>query len=146
MEFVELYVSSSALGLHLHPPLNIYPQAFQNLMMLHVLFIPAIPDPDGPSPSPLSSMLALTLDDEVQHRCAGFVQAEIERFAEELVENGQDDGRGHDDDEEGSERSGSEDDEPGPSRKKKGGKTTKKGAKKGEISQSSFRDVQESDA
>jgi cohesin complex subunit SA-1/2 len=35
---------------------------------------------DG-EPFPMASLL-LTLDDEVQYRCAGYVQAEIERFAE----------------------------------------------------------------
>lgn len=32
-------------------------------------------------------MLSLTLDEEVQLRCAALVQAEIERFAEEVVEH-----------------------------------------------------------
>ncbi len=60
-------------------------QAFQNLMNLHILFCPAQSiAPDG-SPLP-TAFLALTLEDETQYRCAGFVQAEIERYAEELDE------------------------------------------------------------
>ncbi|KAI0089427.1 hypothetical protein BDY19DRAFT_1070111 [Irpex rosettiformis] len=59
--------------------------AFQNLMNLHILFCPAQSiAPDG-SELP-TAKLALTLDDETQYRCAGFVQAEIERYAEELAE------------------------------------------------------------
>lgn len=54
-------------------------------MNLHILFCPAQSTaPDG-SLLPTAS-LALTLDDETQYRCAGFVQAEIERYAEELDE------------------------------------------------------------
>lgn len=108
-------------------------------MNLHVLFAPEVVDPSGPSPSPISAMRALTLDDEVQYRCAGFVQAEIERFAEELAENdqGDDQGQGADEDEDDeSQHSGSEEDEPAPSKKKKGTKAKKgkKGAKEREIS------------
>ncbi|OBZ76095.1 Cohesin subunit psc3 [Grifola frondosa] len=59
--------------------------AFQNLMTLHILFCPAESiAPDG-SRLPTAS-LPLTLEDEVQYRCAGFVQAEVERYAEELAE------------------------------------------------------------
>jgi cohesin complex subunit SA-1/2 len=38
---------------------------------------------------PLSS-LSLSLDDEVQYRCAGYIQAEIERYAETLNREGMD--------------------------------------------------------
>lgn len=38
--------------------------------------------PDG-IPLPTAT-LALTLDDETQYRCAGYIQAEIERYAELL--------------------------------------------------------------
>lgn len=63
-------------------------------MNLHVLFCPTeTVGPDGSS-FPTAS-LALHLDDEVQYRCAGFIQAEIERYVEELgeptlAENGND--------------------------------------------------------
>ncbi|GBE83439.1 hypothetical protein SCP_0504880 [Sparassis crispa] len=59
--------------------------AFQNLMHLHTLFYPgASIAPDG-SRLPTAS-LPLELGDEVQYRCAGFVQAEIEHYAEQLEE------------------------------------------------------------
>ena len=52
-------------------------------MNLHILFCPAQSTaPDG-SALPTAA-LALTLDDEQQYRCAGFIQAEIERYSEEL--------------------------------------------------------------
>lgn len=51
---------------------------------MHILFCAAeIVAPDG-SRLPTAA-LPLSLDDEVQYRCAGFVQAEIERFAEEIA-------------------------------------------------------------
>lgn len=49
--------------------------AFKQLMHIHVLFS-----------APQDPLLALKLDDEVQYRCAGYVEAEIERFAEEVEE------------------------------------------------------------
>lgn len=53
------------------------------MLDLHVLFASTNAfDPDG-NPIPIAS-LALTLDDEVQYRCAGYIQAEIERYAEFL--------------------------------------------------------------
>ncbi|KAL1948450.1 hypothetical protein VTO73DRAFT_12525 [Trametes versicolor] len=59
--------------------------AFQNLLTLHILFCPSeTTAPDG-SRLPTAA-LPLSLDDEVQYRCAGFVQAEIERYAEEIAE------------------------------------------------------------
>ena len=57
-------------------------QAFQNLMNLHILFCSAQKNDADGGVLPMAS-LALTLDDEVQYRCAGFIQAEIERYAEE---------------------------------------------------------------
>ena len=63
-------------------------------MNLHVLFCPTeTVGLDGSSFSTAS--LALNLDDEVQYRCAGFIQAEIERYVEEVgtptfAENGDD--------------------------------------------------------
>lgn len=54
-------------------------------MNLHVLFFPTeTVDPDGAT-FPVASV-PLILDDEIQYRCAGFIQAEIERYAEELNE------------------------------------------------------------
>ena len=60
-------------------------------MNLHVLFCPTeAVGPDGSS-FPTAS-LALNLDDEVQYRCAGFIQAEIERYVgtPTFAENGDD--------------------------------------------------------
>ncbi|KAK2460025.1 hypothetical protein APHAL10511_007948 [Amanita phalloides] len=55
--------------------------AFKNMLDLHVLFSPInAVDQEG---APLATaMIPLTLDDEIQYRCAGFMQAEIERYAE----------------------------------------------------------------
>jgi cohesin complex subunit SA-1/2 len=59
------------------------------LLDLHVLFASTNPfDPDG-NPLQIAS-LALTLDDEVQYRCAGYIQAEIERYAEFLGNDDED--------------------------------------------------------
>lgn len=58
-------------------------------MDLHILFLPRRPvdgdDTGDQAPNPLAEF-ALTLDDELQYRCAGFLQAEIERFAEFMDE------------------------------------------------------------
>ncbi|KAH7915934.1 hypothetical protein BJ138DRAFT_1076400 [Hygrophoropsis aurantiaca] len=57
--------------------------AFQNLMNLHILFRPTqVTSPDG-HPLPTAS-LSLELVDEVQYRCAGFIQAAIEQYSELL--------------------------------------------------------------
>lgn len=57
-------------------------QAFQNLLTLHILFSkPAEVAED--QQSPLDPLL-LSMGDEVQYRCAGFIQAEIERYSSEL--------------------------------------------------------------
>ncbi|OCH94580.1 hypothetical protein OBBRIDRAFT_747233 [Obba rivulosa] len=58
--------------------------AFQNLMNLHILFCPSQSIASDGSLLPTSA-LPLTMDDEVQYRCAGFVESEIERYAEELL-------------------------------------------------------------
>lgn len=64
-------------------------QAFQNLLNLHILFCPSQDSEVEDSP------LSLTLDEEVQLRCAAFVQTEIERFMEEVaVRNEATDGSG----------------------------------------------------
>ncbi|KAH9974267.1 hypothetical protein BGW80DRAFT_1436857 [Lactifluus volemus] len=53
--------------------------AFQNLLNLHILFCPSQDSEAEDSP------LSLTLDEEVQLRCAALVQAEVERFVDEVV-------------------------------------------------------------
>ncbi|KAI8989117.1 hypothetical protein BD414DRAFT_486064 [Trametes punicea] len=67
--------------------------AFQNLLTLHILFCPSETIlPDGTRLP--TAALPLSLDDEVQYRCAGFVQAEIERYAEEIAEAPAEEGEG----------------------------------------------------
>lgn len=91
-------------------------------MNLHVLFCPTEKvGADGAS-FPIAS-LALSLDDEVQYRCAGFIQAEIERYAEELGEATSEVQNGSDDDDASSES----EDESAPAAK---GKKAKAGGKK----------------
>jgi cohesin complex subunit SA-1/2 len=73
-------------------------QAFQNLLNLHILFCPP---PDSEAEDSLGNLLSLTLDEEVQIRCAAFVQSEIERFAEEVAAHSDgsgDEGTSSDDD------------------------------------------------
>lgn len=60
-------------------------QAFQNLLNLHILFCPPR---DSEAEDPPRTLLSLSLDEEVQLRCAALVQDEIERFAEEVAEHG----------------------------------------------------------
>jgi len=63
-----------------------YKQAFKHLLDLHVLFSSNNSYAQNGNPHPTAS-LSLTLDDEVQYRCAGFIQAEIERYADFLDDN-----------------------------------------------------------
>ncbi|KAI0031520.1 hypothetical protein K488DRAFT_51948 [Vararia minispora EC-137] len=88
--------------------------AFQNLMNLHILFHPS---PNTPS---ALSHLSLTLDDEVQDRCAAFVQSEIERYADELEELA---GVGAEDEDEAPSGSQSSDEETQTIRKRRRPKT-----------------------
>ncbi|KAH9934133.1 uncharacterized protein B0H18DRAFT_1207681 [Fomitopsis serialis] len=91
--------------------------AFQNLMNLHILFCPTQSiAPDG-SRLPTAS-LPLSLDDETQYRCAGYIQAAIERYADELEEASPSEGRRSDEDE---DSNASDPENDGPA---KGGKTT----------------------
>jgi cohesin complex subunit SA-1/2 len=84
-------------------------------MNLHVLFCPTeTVGPDGAS-FPIAA-LSLSLDDEVQYRCAGFIQAEIERYAEELDESAASDHKGSN----VNETSESESEEATPTKGKKG--------------------------
>ncbi|KAH8097102.1 hypothetical protein BXZ70DRAFT_1009416 [Cristinia sonorae] len=78
--------------------------AFQNLMNLHILFCPPSEEVTLPT-----SVLALSLDDEAQYRCAGFVQAEIERYADELEEPSPDAEDDSEPEESESDESGDED-------------------------------------
>lgn len=64
-------------------------QAFNLLLNLHVLFNPATdltPIEKRDNIYSVPEELELTLDEQVQWRCAGFMQAEIEKYAEEKVD------------------------------------------------------------
>ncbi|KAF8452670.1 hypothetical protein L210DRAFT_3639153 [Boletus edulis BED1] len=101
--------------------------AFQNLMNLHILFYPSqatSPRGDALPTEPLS----LQLEEDVQQRCAGFIQSSIEQYAE-LLEEGN-----HTQDEEPESEHGdsSEEEEPAPTPKNgkgKGKSSTKTSAK-----------------
>ncbi|KAJ7757031.1 hypothetical protein B0H16DRAFT_1371104 [Mycena metata] len=93
--------------------------AFMCLVNVHILFGPA-------------NKMSIVLDDEVQFRCAGYVQAEIERYAETLVEpeegeKGEDE---EDEDEEKENDSGDEGSDAEDDGKKKKGKGKGKAAPK----------------
>ncbi|KAJ7164977.1 hypothetical protein C8R46DRAFT_1097762 [Mycena filopes] len=93
--------------------------AFMSLVNVHILFGPA-------------NQMAVVLDDEVQFRCAGYVQAEIERYAETLVEpdEGEKDEDEEDEDEEKENDSGDEGSDAGDDGKKKKAKGKGKAAPK----------------
>ncbi|EGO01292.1 hypothetical protein SERLA73DRAFT_87834, partial [Serpula lacrymans var. lacrymans S7.3] len=104
--------------------------AFQNLMNLHILFCPTQAITADGQPLPTAS-LAMELDDEVQYRCAGYIQSEIEQYSEQF----DDAGPAIADDSE-SNRSDSSDDEGvtvKKTAKSKGSKTTKRAVDKGMI-------------
>ncbi|KAF8624731.1 hypothetical protein AX17_007062 [Amanita inopinata Kibby_2008] len=62
--------------------------AFKNMLDLHVLFTAPQVDVDD-EPMPIATV-PLILDDETQYRCAGFIQAEIERYADLVADNQED--------------------------------------------------------
>lgn len=109
-------------------------QAFKNLLDLHVLFSSKQTVAADGSPLPTASV-ALEMDDEVQYRCAGYIQAEIERYADTLADEAGDDDDGGDDEDEDDE--GPDGDNTPGSKKKKQKSTvtkTKKAEKEGEAS------------
>jgi cohesin complex subunit SA-1/2 len=93
---------------------------------LHVLF--AAPDPHQGVALPTASV-SLALDDEVQYRCAGYIQAEIERYAESLgsgpPDDEEEDGEKDSDGEETSD--GEQGDEAKKAKRAKGRKAPKEG-------------------
>ncbi|XP_006455307.1 hypothetical protein AGABI2DRAFT_121237 [Agaricus bisporus var. bisporus H97] len=76
-------LSEFAIGTQSNTAEGVKRAAFKYLLDLHVLFAPvpkeAADSGDGD--------FTLTLDDETQHRCAGYLQAEIERFVELLEDD-----------------------------------------------------------
>ncbi|KAJ7135430.1 hypothetical protein C8R43DRAFT_1020987 [Mycena crocata] len=92
--------------------------AFMCLVNVHILFGPA-------------QNMAIPIDDEVQFRCAGYVQAEIERYADALAEPDEGEQVEDDDDDEKENDSGDDADNPGDEgRKKDKGKARGPRAKK----------------
>lgn len=64
-------------------------QSFRLLLSLHIFFNPLRVDDSTRKEAQSRNVpapLHLTLNDEVQWRCAGFVQAEIDKYSEELLE------------------------------------------------------------
>ncbi|KAF8513560.1 hypothetical protein BU17DRAFT_95252 [Hysterangium stoloniferum] len=72
-------VTEFAVGSDSKPCEGVKRAAFHSLINLHILFC------HGEDTPP--SALPLSMDDETQYRCAGFVQAEVEQFVDELEEN-----------------------------------------------------------
>ncbi|KAG6336650.1 hypothetical protein ID866_2431 [Astraeus odoratus] len=96
--------------------------AFQNLMNLYILFSPIYAAAADGQELP-TERLSLQLDDEVQYRCAGFIQATIEQYAELLEED-----RPHE--EESEQENSSEEEESAPIAKSTKRKTTSKAKSK----------------
>jgi cohesin complex subunit SA-1/2 len=91
-------------------------------MNLHILFCSSqATAPDGQALP--TAPLALQLDEEVQHRCAGFIQASIEQYAELL-----EDGSAAQEEQNESDHDDSSEEEPAPAVKnpKGTGKSTSK--------------------
>ncbi|KAL0579193.1 cohesin complex subunit [Marasmius crinis-equi] len=86
--------------------------AFKNLVDLHVLFVASETlSADGTVLAHATEPVALTMDDEVQWRCAGYVQAEVERYTESLEQedgNEEEDGTSDEDEDEGAQEGGEE--------------------------------------
>jgi hypothetical protein len=109
-------------------PLARLPQSFRLLLTVFIFFNP-IPVDDSHRKAAqkrqLEPALHLSLEDQVQWRCAGFVQAEIDKYAEELIEANeelsqrQDDEVGSDDDHDNEARSATDEEENGDQKPKK---------------------------
>lgn len=75
-----------ALGTQSNTLLEVRRAAFEKLLTLYILFSAPSTSHDQPNQQksfPLAP-LALVMSEETQYRCAGFVQAEVERYAEDL--------------------------------------------------------------
>lgn len=115
-------------------------------MHIHILFCASETVAADGTPLPIAS-LKLELDDEVQYRCAGFIQAEIERYAEDIddgVGAGADAEGSEDEDEDSSEEDGAES-EPAKGKKRKNAKNKnkKKPEKEKDNGESAIFDFQE---
>lgn len=94
-------------------------QAFQSLLLIHTLFLPKQGDAEG-QPYPAASV-PLEMPEKMQYRLDGFLEAELERYADELAEHDEDAHEGSDGED---TIRGSSDDEDEPV--KKTSKKTKK--------------------
>ncbi|KAJ4490347.1 hypothetical protein J3R30DRAFT_3693942 [Lentinula aciculospora] len=98
--------------------------AFKNLLDLHVLFLSAPNDMADMLPS-----LTLVMNDEVQWRCAGYVQAEVERYADGVDNSRHDEGSDTEDEQSDDGESEGNDDARGQSKKNKKAYENKTGSK-----------------
>ena len=104
-----------ALGTQSNTLLEVRRAAFEKLLTLYILFSAPpsqLPTDDSTQQQSPLAPLGITMTDEIQYRCAGFVQAEVERYAEELELENPEAGRRND--ESGSE-SGMRGDDAGKS-------------------------------
>ncbi|KAF5365253.1 hypothetical protein D9758_005390 [Tetrapyrgos nigripes] len=106
--------------------------AFKKLLDLHILFSSLqIVAADGSLLPLASEALALNMDDEVQWRCAGYVQAEVERYAvaidAEEFDDAQTDQENTDTEGEQTEEDNEEGDGDKPKKSKKRGKKAEAG-------------------
>lgn len=60
-------------------------QAFQSLITIYILFPPVNKSMADRRPPALAD-LALRMEDRLQYQCAGYIQAEAERFGDEILE------------------------------------------------------------
>jgi cohesin complex subunit SA-1/2 len=102
-----------------------------NLMNLHILFAP-VQGVDDDAQVPSTAMMPLSLEEEVQYRCVGFIQAEIERYAEEAEELSPPPSEASDNS--GTEREHSHDDD----RPRRKGKQSKRSSQNGVLSRLTF--------
>ncbi|KAG8986084.1 hypothetical protein FRB93_005518 [Tulasnella sp. JGI-2019a] len=99
--------------------------AFQCLLLLHTLFLPKQGDAEG-KPYAAAS-IPMEMPEKMQYRVDGFMEAELERYADDLAEQNEDANDGGE--EEGTVR-GSSDEEEEESRTKTKGKKKQKAALK----------------
>lgn len=106
-------------------------------MNLHILFYPSqATSPHGEALP--TEPLSLQLEEDVQQRCASFVQSTIEQYAE-LLEDGS---RAQDEEPESEHDDSSEEEEPMPTAKGKGkGKSNSKTRAKSSVEPGVFRSV-----
>ncbi|KZT59992.1 hypothetical protein CALCODRAFT_449346 [Calocera cornea HHB12733] len=76
-----------AVGTQSSPCEALRRSSFDALLTLYILFSPG----EVPGKKTPGSVLPLSLDDQLQYRCAGFMQAEIEKYADEVAEANDDD-------------------------------------------------------